>query len=114
MLGGSLPLRSPVSSRSPDSLHCREFLEWELPRLSLAWPGFRRVHRQVCRRIAQRLEVLSLGDCGAYRAYLEGHADEWTLLDSLCRISVSRWWRDEAVFEGLGSEVLPELARGSL
>jgi chemotaxis protein methyltransferase CheR len=89
---------------------CANFLEWALPRLALAWPGFRQVHRQVCKRIARRLAALRLPDCAAYRTYLESHPDEWRTLDSFCRIPVSRLWRDRAVFGRLADEVLPALA----
>lgn len=88
---------------------CVEFLQWALPRLGLRWPGFRKVRRQVCRRIGRRLAELGLADAAAYRAYLESNADEWTRLDALCRITISRFWRDAAVFESLRDEVLPAL-----
>lgn len=93
---------------------CREFLEWALPRLGLSWPGFKRVHRQVCRRIAGRLADLRLPDCLTYRQYLEAHPAEWTVLDGFCRISISRLVRERAVFERLASEVLPALAEAAL
>ncbi len=90
---------------------CVEFLRWALPRLHLRWPGFRRVRRQVCRRLDRRLRELSLEDLPAYRAHLEGHDAEWEVLDGLCRISISRFHRDRAVWEALRDEVLPCLAR---
>ncbi len=92
---------------------CREFLEWALPGLGLSWRGFRRVHRQVCRRIARRLADLHLPDCPAYRQYLEAHPAEWTLLDEFCRIPISRLVRERAVFERLASDVLPALAEAA-
>jgi chemotaxis protein methyltransferase CheR len=88
---------------------CVEFLQWALPRLDLRWPGFRKVRRQVCRRISRRLAELGLADVAAYRAYLECNADEWSRLDGLCRITISRFWRDPTVFESLRDEVLPAL-----
>jgi chemotaxis protein methyltransferase CheR len=102
------PGHSREGSRADRS--CVEFLQWALPRLSLGWPGFRRVHRRVCRRIAGRLRDLRLRDCGAYRDYLTTHPAEWRVLDSCCRISVSRWWRDGAVWERLGDSIIPALA----
>jgi chemotaxis protein methyltransferase CheR len=88
---------------------CVDFLQWALPRLELRWPGFRKVRRQVCRRIARRLAELGLADVAAYREYLESNADEWSRLDGLCRITISRFWRDSAVFESLRDDVLPSL-----
>lgn len=92
---------------------CVEFLQWALPRLRMRWPGFRKVRRQVCRRIDRRLHELGLADIGAYRAYLEARPEEWRRLDELCRVTISRFYRDRAVFEFLQQAVLPELARGA-
>jgi chemotaxis protein methyltransferase CheR len=87
-----------------------ELLRWALPRLGLRWEGFRRVRRQVCRRIARRLAVLGLADAAAYRRHLEAHPEEWSVLETFCRIPISRFHRDRAVFEGLRRAVLPALA----
>jgi len=76
---------------------CVAFLQWALPRLGMRWAGFRKVRRQVCRRIRRRVRELGLADAGAYRAYLEGEPQEWR--------------RDRGVFEGLEREVFPALAR---
>jgi chemotaxis protein methyltransferase CheR len=89
---------------------CVAFLQWALPRLGLAWPGFRRVHRQVCKRIGRRLQSLRLGSPAAYRAHLDSHPEEWRVLDSMCRIPVSRLVRDRIVFERLAGVTLPCLA----
>lgn len=93
---------------------CVELLQWALPRLELRWSGFRRVRRQVCRRIDRRRTELGLETTGEYRAYLEAHPDEWSRLDSLCRISISRFYRDRTVFELLERDVLPALAHAAL
>jgi chemotaxis protein methyltransferase CheR len=92
---------------------CVSFLQWALPRMGLRWPGFRRVRRQVCRRVARRIEALGLTGTDAYRARLETDPDEWAVLDACCWISVSRFHRDRAVWECLRWEILPELARAA-
>jgi chemotaxis protein methyltransferase CheR len=92
---------------------CVAFLQWALPRLGLRWAGFRRVRRQVCRRIRRRLAALGLDGLAAYRAHLESHPGEWGALDAFCRIPISRFYRDRAVFEALARLVLPELARAA-
>jgi chemotaxis protein methyltransferase CheR len=93
---------------------CVAFLQWALPPLGLHWPGFRRVRRQVCKRIERRAKTLGLGDAAAYRRYLEAHALEWDELKSLCTVSISRFYRDRAVFDCLAARVLPALARAAL
>ena len=85
------------------------FLQWALPRLRMRWPGFRKVRRQVCKRIGRRKRELGLADLESYRSWLEEHADEWSYLDTLCRITISRFYRDRAVFDALAEQVLPIL-----
>lgn len=70
----------------------------------MRWAGFRKVRGQVCKRIRRRLRELELDDLDGYRAYLEGHEDEWGELDALCRIPISRFFRDHALFEALAEE----------
>jgi len=79
-------------------LECILFLQWALPRLRLRWARFRKVRRQVCKRISSRMRELELPDTAAYRSFLEAHPAEWPLLDSLCRVTISRFCRDCAVF----------------
>lgn len=87
------------------------FLQWALPRLRLRWPGFRKVRRQVYKRIDRRLKELRVSGVSEYRPYLESHPEEWSVLDTLCWIAVSRFYRDQGVFRFLGDEVLPALAQ---
>jgi chemotaxis protein methyltransferase CheR len=89
---------------------CVEFLQWALPRLRLRWPGFRKVRRQVCRRIDRRLRELGLPGIDAYRANLEANPQEWARLDELCHVTISRFYRDRSVFDFLQQAVLPPLA----
>ena len=90
---------------------CIQFLQWALPRLHMRWPGFRKVRRQVCKRINRRIMELRLNDVESYRGYLQVHPDEWGYLNSLCRISISRFYRDKGVFDCIGDKVFPALAQ---
>ena len=89
---------------------CVQFLQWALPQLHMRWPGFRKVRAQVCKRLQRRLYNLHLTDVEAYRDYLEQHVDEWGVLDSLVRVTISRFYRDKMMFAFLGQQVLPDLA----
>jgi chemotaxis protein methyltransferase CheR len=89
---------------------CVEFLQWALPHLRMRWPGFRKVRKQVGRRIDRRIRELGLLDLSAYRNYLQMNPAEWSVLDSFCRISISRFYRDRGVFDYLRDEILPALA----
>jgi len=88
-----------------------QFLQWCLPRLQLSWPGYRRVRRQVFKRISRRLQVLGLQSFADYQTYLDAYPEEWTVLDTYCWIPISQFYRDKGVFQFLGQEVLPQLAR---
>lgn len=86
------------------------FLQWCLPRLGMRWGGFRKVRRQVCKRISRRIGVLGLDGAETYRLYLISHEEEWSTLGVLCRVTISRFYRDRGVFDALRLGVLPRLA----
>jgi len=91
-------------------LDCTAFLEWALPRLELRWPGFRKVRRQVCKRLTRRMRDLGLDSFAAYRARLEADPTEWRVLDECCHITISRSFRHRGVFEVLLTRVPPDIA----
>jgi chemotaxis protein methyltransferase CheR len=88
---------------------CICFLQWALPLLHMRWPGFRKVRGQVCKRLERRLDELHLEDLKGYRSHLENNPLEWYILDSMCRITISRFYRDRGVYNSIRTHVLPEL-----
>lgn len=92
---------------------CVAFLQWALPQLHMRWAGFRKVRRTVCKRISRRLADLGVPDLLAYREYLANQPAEWSVLDGLCTITISRFYRDKTVFDFIGSDVLPQLVRAA-
>ncbi len=90
---------------------CVDFLQWCLPKLGKRWDGFRKVRGQVCKRIARRMQALDLHSLDAYRAHLNAQPDEWARLDAMCRITISRFYRDRGVFDALREPLLPNLLR---
>ena len=93
---------------------CVEFLQWSLPRLRMRWQGFRKVRGQVCKRIDRRVRELGLPDVATYRMFLETNDAEWATLDSLCGVTISRFYRDREVFRFLEQEVLVALSEDAL
>jgi len=93
---------------------CICFLQWALPHLHMRWPGFKKVRGQVCKRLGRRLDELELADLKRYRMYLEDNPLEWHILDSLCRITISRFYRDKGIYDSLRSHVLPELTKNAV
>jgi chemotaxis protein methyltransferase CheR len=96
---------SPVDNRD-----CTGFLQWALAQRDFRWPGFRKVRRQVCKRLNRRIRELGLADFAAYRRRLEADAAEWTAFDNCCAITISRFYRDRSVYETLRERVLAEIA----
>jgi chemotaxis protein methyltransferase CheR len=88
---------------------CICFLQWALPHLHMRWPGFRKVRGQVCKRLGRRLDELDLQDLKSYRMYLENNPLEWHILDSMCRITISRFYRDKGIYNLLRERVFPGL-----
>ncbi len=43
-------------------MDCLAFLQWVLPRRDPRWAGFRKVRRQVCKRLKRRMAALDLGE----------------------------------------------------
>lgn len=93
---------------------CVAFLQWALPRLRMRWPGYRKVRRQVCKRVSRRMAELAVADAEEYRTFLQEHPQEWDRVDSFCRITISRFFRDREVFHTLRDEILPALAEAAL
>ena len=96
---------------SVDDRDCTVFLQWALPHRDFRWPGFRKVRRQVCKRLKRRIRELGLDDLAAYRRRLEADPAEWRAFDQCCHITISRFFRDRGVFEVLHKCVLPDIAR---
>lgn len=88
---------------------CKQLLQWALPRMGYRWDGFRRVYRQVCRKIRARMAELGLHDHEAYRRRLEEDPGEWKSLDRCCPVSISRFARDLTTWNCLRRRILPEL-----
>jgi chemotaxis protein methyltransferase CheR len=92
---------------------CNDLIRWAAAEVGLRFEGFRRVRRQVCKRLLGRMVELALSGPTAYRAYLATHPEERAVLDDLCRVHVSRFHRDRAVFAALRERVLPALLEES-
>jgi len=86
------------------------FLRAWLPALGLRWPGYRKVRGLVGKRLKRRLGELGLPDLIAYQDLLARDPAERTRLEAMCRIPISRFYRDREVFDVIGRRLLPEAA----
>lgn len=69
---------------------------------------------QVCKRIKRRIDELGIESFANYRQYLEKNTGEWEVLDRMARITISRFFRDRAVWDYLGETLLPRIVEKSL
>ncbi|HYO68662.1 MAG TPA: CheR family methyltransferase [Archangium sp.] len=88
---------------------CLELLRWAALHLQLRYEGFRRVRGQVCKRVGRRMKALGVPGLAAYLERLEADPAEWAVLDDLCRVTISRFYRDMGVFDALREPLLPGL-----
>ena len=78
--------------------------------MGLRWAGFRKVRRTVRKRLNRRLRDLDLVDLAAYRERLTNDPAEWAVLDEICRIPISRFYRDRRVFDIISERIYPDCA----
>ena len=88
---------------------CLELLRWAASRLELRDEGFRRVRGQVCKRVGRRMKELGVPGLAAYLERLEVDPAERAVLDALCRVTISRFYRDQGVFDALREPLLPRV-----
>lgn len=84
------------------------------PNCICAGPVFEKVYGQVCKRIRRRIVELGLNDIADYRYYLQQHTEEWMLLDTFARVTISRFYRDKMMFAFLQQQVLPGLCHQAI
>lgn len=89
---------------------CVALLQRVLPDLGLRWRGFKNVRRQVVRRVTARARELGL-DAAAYEERLRRSDQERSHFDSLCYVTISRFYRDRQVYDALRERFLPALGR---
>ena len=88
-----------------------ELLEEARVRIGLRPEGFANFGGLLSKRIKRRARALGLDSIDAYRIWLETHDDEWGALDAICRVTISRLYRDTHVMDRLAREVLPRARR---
>lgn len=87
------------------------FLQWALPKIGFRWKGFKKVRRQIGKRLKLRLSELDLYDIGAYKELLQKVTAEWGVFKSFCNITISRFYRDKSVFKTIQEKVFPDLIK---
>jgi two-component system CheB/CheR fusion protein len=87
--------------------HFETLLEFLQRERGFDFTGYKRP--SLMRRVARRMQVLALDDFERYVEYLEVHPDEFAQLFNTILINVTSFFRDEAAWDSLRSEALPQL-----
>lgn len=91
-------------------MHFDEFLRRACPPLDLEWRKYRR--RAARHRVLARMAQLGLTDFQAYLRYLAENDEEAACLPDLMRITVTRFFREQALWQSLAGQVLPRFLAG--
>jgi len=83
------------------------FLREIVPLLGLQWRAFQR--RGIKRKIERRIAQIGLSNFEEYSLSVERDSDERRLLSKLLTVTISRFFRDQEVFETLRQSVIPSL-----
>jgi two-component system, chemotaxis family, CheB/CheR fusion protein len=84
-----------------------DLLEYMRSARGFDFTGYKRA--SLGRRIARRMHDLGIESHEAYRDYLEGNPGEFTELFDYILINVTSFFRDPAVWQYLGDEVVPRI-----
>ena len=76
------------------------FLRSTLPEIGYRWKPLRR--RNIRRKIQRRMDSLRLRDADAYRSLVLADPEERDILESLLKVTISRFFRNAALWEELG------------
>jgi len=90
-----------------DDKHFRELLD----HLGLSYAGYRKVRKGVKKRIARHMERLGCRDMAAYILALKEKDGSRRQCERLMTVSISRFFRDRALWETLEDRILPRIIK---
>jgi chemotaxis methyl-accepting protein methylase len=83
-----------------------QFLKQVCPGRGLHWRKYRRASK---RKVMQRVRQLGLNGLEEYSQYLDQHPKEAKALPNVLRVTLSRFFRERYVWQGLANKVIPGL-----
>lgn len=79
---------------------------------NLSWSGYRKVRKGVKKRLARHMHSLKVKNLDGYLRLLENDPEIKKECENLMTVSISRFFRDRVLWEGLEREILPMLLFG--
>jgi chemotaxis methyl-accepting protein methylase len=78
--------------------------------MALSFPGYRKVRKGVKKRVVRRMEALGIPSVMDYLELARQDKEEYHCLRLLMTVSISRFFRDEMLWQQFSGQVMPELA----
>jgi len=83
----------------------RQLLEY----LGLSWQGYRNVRKAVQKRVCRHIQGLGCRNMREYLEQLQRSEEVRRQCELMMTVPISRFFRDQRLWEVLGSQILPEL-----
>ncbi len=90
-----------------------DFLSWALEKMNMRRRGFKKVRKQVFKRINRRMDELGIELYAGYKTHLENNPGEWKILDRMTHITISRFFRDKRTWEKLADNIIPQITQNA-
>ncbi|MCJ7595843.1 MAG: hypothetical protein MUO52_13835 [Desulfobacterales bacterium] len=90
-----------------DDQQFRRLLEY----FDLSWAGYRKVRKGVKKRIARHMEGLGCHTMAEYLLTLDGHPGVRLECERLMAVSISRFFRDQSLWQALENKIFPEILK---
>jgi chemotaxis methyl-accepting protein methylase len=82
-----------------------------LSRFGFSWDGYRKVRKGVKKRVSRHMQQMGCRTVQAYLLELDQHKDARQHFEHLMTVSISRFFRDRALWQTLEDEVLPRIIK---
>lgn len=86
-----------------------EFLREAAPLLGLKWRSFQR--RGVKRKVERRISEIALSNFEEYLLRIKENSEEQNYLSKILTVTISRFFRDQEVFNTLGTFIIPKIVK---
>jgi len=82
-----------------------------LDRLDRPWAGFRKVRKGVKKRLRRHMQTLGCSTVEQYIQHLQRQPGALAVCQEGLRVTISRFYRDRALWQSLQTQILPDLVR---
>ena len=82
-----------------------------LNKFGLSWDGYRKVRRGIKKRIGRHMQAIGCRTLQEYIIALDQHKDAKQHFERLITVSISRFFRDQALWQAIENQILPTIIK---